>query len=175
MPTSLPKREPRLILDLIRIFSFLADCMLSQHSSQGFSHLTGSMLDTCLECCTVTHLWSRPPRQHLALQCTPESRGRRGGTIGRPWEQLTAGRTTRQGRLLLALMVSLVLAWPMPPGCTIRCTVPLWSLLPAMAHDVLSSQAGHLQALLQLLALLPPWYQRVGEARSSPCLTHDRF
>ena len=63
--------------------------------------------------------------------------------MGRPLEQLTAGRTTRHGRLLLALMVSLVLAWPMPPGCTIRCTVPLWSLLPATAHDVLSGQPGH--------------------------------
>ena len=48
MPTSLPRREPRLILDLIRIFSFLADCGMSQHFSQGFSHLAESVLGTCL-------------------------------------------------------------------------------------------------------------------------------
>ena len=157
MLTALPRREPRLILDLIRIFSFLADCRLSRHFSQGFSHLTKSVLGPCLELHSHS-LWSGGSRQHLALGHVSESRKGCGGMIVRPREQLTAGRTTRQGRLLLALMVSLVLAWPMPPGCTIRCTVPLWSLLPAMLHGALSGQAGHFQALLRLRALLPPQY-----------------
>lgn len=55
MPTSLPRREPRLILDLIRIFSFLADCGMSQHFIHGFSQLAESVMGTCLELHSQPH------------------------------------------------------------------------------------------------------------------------